>query len=95
MAARNTPVAEGHLPKLQSSIELHKPGIEPKPTRLEKPKPNKANEFQIHVLSTRKLEKTLDHYLVDLNHDRFISMEILSIQTKGRIRSHGVLCSHS
>lgn len=61
MAARNTSVTEGHVPELQSSIELHKPSVEPEPTRLEKPKLNKENGLEIYLLFTRKLEKTMDY----------------------------------
>ncbi|KVH95364.1 Calcium-binding EF-hand [Cynara cardunculus var. scolymus] len=69
MAARNTSLAEGHLPKLQSSLELHKPGVKPEPTRLEKSDLNKENELKIGLLFARKLEETLDYWLVDFDND--------------------------
>lgn len=80
MAIGDIIVTKGHILKLQSSIELHKSGIEPEFTRAEKEKLNKKVEHKIRILFARELEETLGFGIVDLHHDWAVYMEIHSVQ---------------
>lgn len=77
MAIGNAFVTKGHVPKLQSSAELHKPSVEPEPTRAEKERPHKKVEHEIAVLFARELEENLGLDIVDTDHDWTVHMEVL------------------
>lgn len=81
MAARNTSATEGYISQLQSSTKLHKPSLEPKPTRATEKKSNPKGEHKNSVLHSRQLEETLGPMLMDYDNDRAIHVEVLSVQT--------------
>lgn len=95
MATRDTTPTKRHIPKLQSSIELHKPSIEPKPSRVKKKESNTSNELGLRILHARELEKDLGFILMDHDHDRIVLVEILPIQAKRCVSCDGLLFTHS
>lgn len=95
MATRDFASTKRHIPQLQSSIELYKPSIEPKPSRVTKKESNTSNEFGFRIFHARELEKDMGFILMDHDHDRIILMEILPIQAKRCISCDGLLFTHS
>lgn len=95
MATRDTASTKRHISKLQSSIELYKPSIEPKPSRFKKKESNTSNELGLRLFHARELEKDMGFVFMDHDHDRIVLVEILSIQAERCISCDGLLFTHS
>lgn len=95
MAIRDTASTKRHIPQLQSSIELYKPSIEPKPSRVKEKESNPSNEFGFRLLHARELEKDMGIVLMDHDHDWIILVEVFPIQAKRCISCDGLLLTHS
>lgn len=95
MATRDSASTKRHIPQLQSSIELYKPSIEPKPSRVKKEQQNTSNELGFRLLHARKLEKDMGSVFMDHDHDWIVLVEILPIQAKRCISCDGLLLTHS
>lgn len=94
MAAGNTFATEGYISELQPSTKLHKPSLEPKPTRTKEKKPNPKDEQKNSVLPSRQLEETLGPLFMDHDHGWPIHVEVLSVQADERVPGHGLLRPH-
>lgn len=79
LAAGNTPLAKRHVPKLQPSPQLHKPGLEPKPSWLKKEKLNTKAKPKGGIFLRRKLEENLGIVYLGSSNGWPFHLEVLSV----------------
>lgn len=95
MATGDPTVAKGHIPKLQSSTKLHKPGPEPEPSRPKKEGAYQESEHQTGLLLGGELEEAVGDCTLDWDHGCTLHMEVHPVQKHVCIQSHGLLPDHS
>lgn len=94
MAIGDASVTKGHVPQLQPSSKLHKPSLEPEPTRTKEEESDTEDEPLITLLFARELEEALGFNIMGCNNDWAVYVEVHTVQAERCLHYYGLLSLH-